>query len=232
MKLFCFPYAGGISTLTYSSWKSQFNDDIEVIPIEMPGREKAIKAGSFDSILQAVDSLVDSLDQTLSGDYAFWGHSMGAIVAYELTRKLHEKGQVGPKHLFLSGKKPFHLPRDMAPIHTYDDKAFIEQIYALNGTKKGRLDNTEIRDLFMPILRKDFEVVYHYKHENMDKKVKTPTTIMIGDSEDISDNENDKWKEIVSGDYKVYTLPGDHFFIHDNVTKIAEIIKSRVQWRL
>jgi len=228
MKLFCFPYAGGLSTLTYSRWTKLLDKQIKVIPVELPGREKEISVGSFSSLMEAVDKLKDKLERDLDGDYAFWGHSMGVIVVYELVKKIQETNLNLPKHIFLSGKKPLHLTETREAVHTFSDHEFIDYVYSLNGTKTDILRDTQLRDVFLPILRKDFEIIYHYEHKHDEKSINVPTTIMFGSEEDISDYEKIRWNELICNDCKIYTLPGNHFFIDNNDKEITSIIERTI----
>ena len=125
MKLFCFPYAGGIPALIYSKWKMKMKEEIEIIPVDMPGRNCQTKEESYDSVDEAVELIIGSMKDDFKGNYAFWGHSMGAVVAYELAREIQKRGLPLPKHIILSGKKPFHIEIERDPIRTYEDDDFL-----------------------------------------------------------------------------------------------------------
>ncbi len=224
MKIFCFPYAGGISSLIYSKWKVKMKGKIEIIPVNMPRRNALIAEEGLDSIDEVVDLIIDTMKDDFKGSYAFWGHSMGAIVAYELTLALQMRGFELPRHVFFSGVKPFHLETQRNPIHTYNDEDFIDEIYALNGTRDKTFDNLEFREIFLPILREDFRLVYNYKYYSKKGKLTMPITAMMGSEEKIDELEKNEWHELTRSKVSVYTLPGNHFFIDNNVAEIEAII--------
>lgn len=219
MKLFCFPYAGGVSAMIYSKWKGAGVDDVEIVPVEIPDR---FSKGSpnYQSIRELAVIIKEKMMDDFVGEFAFWGHSLGAILAFELARILESQNL---KMIFLSGTKPFHLKRCEEPIHTYDDKTFVKEIYAMNGTQKGSLDNDEIRKVFLPILRHDFKLVYDYVYQPSDK-LTIPIVSMVGDQEDITTEELKSWPELTTKWVKNHVLEGDHFFIFDHVKTIGKII--------
>lgn len=226
MKLFCFPYAGGMPAMIYSRWTRILATSIEVIPVDMPGREKFPCPGAFENIDEAVDKILNRDLHTFQGTYAFWGHSLGAIVAFELAKRINDMDMVKPRCLFLTGKSPVHIPEQIKPVHTLDDESFINEVYEMNGTQEGALDNEEIRGLFLPILRKDFGLVYDYTYQHVQKKLDVPMIVMSGMVEDINYDLQLKWSELTSKSVDILQMAGDHFFIYDNVELIADIIRE------
>lgn len=223
MKLFCFPYAGGVSAMIYSQWKNKI-EDVEIIPIEIPGRFSK-EGTNHHSICELVHQIKNDMGEEFSGDYAFWGHSLGAIIAFELAREMKASN---PKMVFLSGTKPVHLRNHDEPIHTYDDDAFIQEIYAMNGTQKGALDNEEIRNVFLPMLRHDFKLVYEYAYHPSDGLLNIPIVSMVGDQEEVTVEEQNSWRQLTTKGVETHVLSGDHFFLFDHIDDIGEIINRGI----
>ncbi len=226
MKIFCFPYAGGVSSIIYAKWKLRLKNSFEIIPVNMPGRDYQIKEDQFDSIDEVVNLLLKDLKKELTEPYAFWGHSMGAIIAYELSRKLQEEELNLPDHIFLTGKKPLHIESKSEAIHYADDEVFIKKIYEMNGTRPEVFEHPELRELFLPMLRKDFKLVHEYHHDSSRSKLQVPLTAIMGSKEKITDLEKIRWHELTSEKATIYTLEGDHFFLDQNEDEIEEIIRK------
>jgi len=226
-KLFCFPYAGGSSVAIYSKWKEVLGSEIELIPVEMPGRGRLFGKEHYENVEEAVGDLLQVIEDDIEDcEYGLWGHSMGGMIVYELAKRIDSLGKNKPKNVIVSGKKPLHIPRTDEPVHNLPDEEFIKEVVELNGTPNNFFENKELRELFLPILRKDFKLVYEYKHDENVGNIDIPLTAVMGSKEEISDIEKIRWNELTCGKCKIITLHGDHFFINDNVENMASIIKT------
>jgi len=155
MKLFCFPYAGG-SSAVFNRWKLYLDSNIEIRAIELAGRGKRIHEAlykDFDTLIDDMLSLITN-DLNKTDTYAFFGHSMGAKIAYELTKKILGKGLIGPEHIFFSGRgAPYVMGKDEKEYHKLPDEEFKEEIYNLGGTPKEFFQHPELLEVFLPLLR-------------------------------------------------------------------------------
>ena len=122
VRLFCFSYAGGGAAL-YRPWLDALSPDIELCAVQLPGRENRLREPPFASLTALVDALVPALRPHLDRPFAFFGHSMGALVAFELARALRSRGDEQPSHLMLSGRRAPHLPETEASMRGLDDNA-------------------------------------------------------------------------------------------------------------
>lgn len=226
-KVFCLPYAGGSAKSIYGKWKRLSNSNIEIIPIEFPGRGNLFSDKCYETADEAIEGTFKIIKNSIEDcEYGIWGHSMGAIIAYELGKLINEYELKKPKNIILSGKKPIHLEENSDPIHELPDDEFIKEVIELNGTPKDVFNNEELRKLFLPILRNDFKLVHQYKYKKPLKTFDIPITVVIGNKEDISDIELFQWNDLTNDKCKIITLEGDHFFINNNVENMWEIIKS------
>ncbi|MEM6613641.1 MAG: alpha/beta fold hydrolase, partial [Cyanobacteria bacterium P01_C01_bin.72] len=158
LRLFCLPYAGG-STYIYDRWSDFLPDTVEVCPIELPGRRKRFTETPYDSINVLVSDLATVLLPHLDKPFALFGHSMGGLVSFELTRLLRRRYYLQPLHLFISACRATQLPRSKPPIHHLDDTAFTQEIMRLGGTPQIVLNNKEMMELILPALKADFKAI-------------------------------------------------------------------------
>ena len=224
VRMFCFPYAGGGAS-AYRGWGGVLPADVEVCPVQLPGREGRLREAPFDRPEPLVQAIADALQPYLADrPFVFFGHSMGAMLGFELARELRRRGQTLPLHLFVSGRRAPQVPDDNDPIHDLPEAEFIEKLRELNGTPEEVLQHAELMKLLSPVLRADFAVneTYVYKEEE-------PFDIGIsafgglGDKE-VAREDVGAWKEHTRARFRVRMLPGDHFFIHGNKDMVLEAL--------
>ena len=134
IKLFCLPFAGGSATI-YNNWSSILSDNIVLCPIELAGRGKRITEKCYENLEEAVNDIYNRIvNDIIDYDYAIFGHSMGALLTYELTQKIMSMGLPAPLHVFFSGRYPPGLPRRSKPFSKMNPVEFEEAILALGGT--------------------------------------------------------------------------------------------------
>lgn len=212
MRLFCFPYAGGGSTV-YSRWCREFPDEIEVCAVELPGRRTRLREPALRRADVLVRAVADGLAPYLDLPFAFFGHSMGAIVAFELERHLRRLGQPGPRALFLSGAPAPHVHVRQRPIWTLPDDQLLAEVRAFGGIPDVVLDEPQMMELFLPILRADFEVFETYR-PGQDAPADCPVFLYGGDNDDRARPADVlAWRDHVSDVTSVELFPGGHFFL-------------------
>lgn len=151
--LFCFPFAGGGAS-TYTSWIKKLKDKITVCPIQLPGREERIMEKPYTDMSELLRDLTDEIVIAIKGKYVLWGHSMGGKIAYELEKYLENKGYQA-QCIFASGCRIPNIP-EPNPIYHLKDEAFKRELERFGGTPKKVLENKELLDFFLPMLRADF----------------------------------------------------------------------------
>ena len=167
----------------------------------------------FTHIEPLVHNLASTLLPFLNKPFVFFGHSMGALVSFELTRLLHRDYNLSPVHLFVSGHRAPQIPDSDPPIHDLPESAFVEELRHLNGTPPAVLENAELMQLFLPALRADFSVVETYAY-TPEPRLECPITVFGGlqDSE-ASCDELEAWREQTNNSFVLQMFPGDHFFL-------------------
>jgi surfactin synthase thioesterase subunit len=225
LRLFCFPFAGG-STTTFSRWAELLRDKVTVCSIELPSH----RAGSgrpplsdFDALASA---LADDLEPHLGGRFAFFGHSMGALLAFEIARKLQARG-ASPEVLFVSGEPAPHLSTGSeGSARELDDDALVHELIT-RGVLPANID----RDLLsesLPVLRADLRTCASYVF-NKGPRLRCPIASFCGASDPLASKEQvSAWAAHTRGDFSVRTLPGGHHFVRTART----VLLSHVAYHL
>jgi surfactin synthase thioesterase subunit len=226
IKLFCLPYAGGSSTI-YLRWKQNLHSGIELNPIELAGRGRRYGETLYNSLDEIAEDVYSIIKKDIDNcDYALFGHSLGSIVAYELAHKIQSKNEKMPMHIFFAGKRAPHFDEKEEVIHHLPDEEFKHKVLELGGTPKEIVNNQELLDLFLPILRADFKVNETYKYLDKNCKLGTDITVINGKQEEMSLDEITGWKQHTNKGCKIFMLDGDHFFINIRSKEIIDIINS------
>jgi medium-chain acyl-[acyl-carrier-protein] hydrolase len=145
--------------------------------------------------------------------FAFFGHSMGAVISFELTRYLRREHGIQPCQLFVSGNPAPQVPPREPPIYDLPQSEFLNEIRQLNGTPPELLDHPELMSLLIPMLRADFKLVQTYVY-SAESPLDCPITAFGGlDDEKVTREDLDAWREQTTGNFSIHMLPGDHFFI-------------------
>lgn len=226
-RLFLFPYAGGGASI-FHSWLKTLPPQIEVLPVQLPGHENRLKEPLFEEFTPLIEALVHALHPYLAVPFAFFGHSMGALVSFELTRQLRKRYGLLPVHLFASAYRAPQLPLAGPLLHTLPEPALVQKLLQLNGTKREVLENDELRQFLLPILRADFAVceTYHYVTED---PLSCPITT-FGGLQDTRVNRYElaAWREQTSNRFTQRMLPGDHFFLQSTRVPLLQIIAQEL----
>jgi len=226
IKLFCFPYAGG-SSVIYEKWRRKLDPSIEFIPMEYAGRGKRFKAPFCENIGEMVEDAFHTIKEHFDGtSYSFFGHSMGALVAYELSHKLKQMDYVTPTHIFFSGKTSPHLTDSHKTIHALEDAEFKKELFKLGGTPMEVLVNTDLMNIFLPILRADFKAVEEYNYSEKMNVLDCDFTIFFGKEDNLTMNKIEEWQQHTKKKCTFIEFPGGHFFIAEHAEEIVNVINN------
>lgn len=225
IKLFCFPYAGG-SASVYGKLKQYLDKNIEIVPIEYTGRGKRINEKFYTDISGAIDDIYEVIRKHINGhEFAFLGHSMGCIIAYEICKRVREDCGREPAHIFVSGRYPPHVRKKSTILHTLPNDWFKNEIMKIGGTPKEIFENEELSQLFIPILKADYRLVELYEFQDENVRFNSRITVLSGkDDKIVEKDELYEWQKYSLYAIDVYEFDGGHFFINNYVKEIAEII--------
>ncbi|BAV98040.1 thioesterase II family protein [Lysobacter enzymogenes] len=222
-RLICFPYAGG-SWHAFAPWQAALQGQLEVVAPELPGRGHRIGDAPFSRLPALVDWLLDELDAQLADDFSLWGHSMGALLAYEVARALERRGRRAPRHLFVTGALPPRHPRHAELYHSLGDDELIAKLAAMSGTPPEVLQDRELMQILLPFVRADFAVCETYAWDPREAALRMPITAIGGDRDpDIAIDLLHGWRDCTRAGVRVLSMSGDHFFLREHVAALAEV---------
>ncbi len=227
-RLFCFSYAGGGASL-YRAWQDVVPALIEVVAVQLPGRENRFGEPPLADMATLVDHVVAALRPHLTLPFACFGHSMGALLAYELAHELRRLRLPGPTHLVVSGHEAPHIIDHQDDMHALPDDRFVARLAALNGTPPEILRQPELLELVLPLLRADFRAheTYAYRHR---PALECPITAFGGRADpDVSHDALAAWQRHTHGAFALRTFPGDHFFIRSSEISIVAALNPILQ---
>jgi len=220
IRLFLFPYAGG-GPAVFGKWLTELDTQIDSFIAHYPGRGSRHN----EPLIKKIDTLVEELAKTiqplLDKPFAFFGHSFGGLIAFELAKKIQTQA------LFISGCEAPHLPNPHPPIHHLTDAEFIRSLQELDGIPLEAADNSELMGVLLPMLRADFEAFETYQSDS--HQLNCPI-IAYGGLNDprVSHEQLEGWASHTNAGFRSQFFPGDHFFIHDNKSDIIASINSEL----
>lgn len=230
LRLFCFSYAGGGASV-FRTWQADLPQELEVCPVQLPGRENRLSEERYRRIAPLTESLCEAIEPLLDLPFAFFGHSLGAIVAYETALRLRDEKGRSPVYLMVSARRAPRIPPD-DPMYELPDDEFRTRLQELEGTPAEVLEHPELMELMEPLLRADFELNDTY--EPSDKPPLTCPVAGFGGltDPDVSRENLEAWREVTRGAYRLRMFPGGHFYLHEHrqalLTAVAQDLMSRL----
>jgi medium-chain acyl-[acyl-carrier-protein] hydrolase len=224
VRLLCLPFAGGAAS-AYRPWGDLFGPEVEVTAVQLPGREMRLREPAFDRVGPLVTAAADVLERV--GDarpYAVFGHSMGALIAFELVRELRRRGRPLPVALVASGRNAPHMPPRDPLMHPLPHDEFVARLRRFQGTPEAVLEHQELMDMLVPLLRADFAVNEAYTLRP-EAPLDLPLLAMGGrDDEEATPAGVGEWAGYTTGPFDLRIYPGGHFFLNQlagDVTRAA-----------
>lgn len=226
LRLFCFPYAGGSSAI-FSSWWRSLPSFVQVVSIQLPGRGNRLSEQPWRRMDQLADAIAeDVLPVFEEKAFAFYGHSMGAVLMFEVARRLARQNKTQPEFLLISGRRAPHIPDDDPITYNLPRKELIEDLKRLNGTPKEVLESEELMALMEPMLRADFEVVQTYQY-TQSPPLDCPFIVMGGmDDTEVKREYLEGWRMHTSSVYSMTMFPGGHFFLHSHKEPLLKFLSK------
>lgn len=212
-RLFCFPYAGGNAGI-YRGWGDRLPASLEVLPVELPGRASRFREPALSSVEDIVDASVEALEPFFDRPFAFFGHSMGAAISFELARRLRADGLRMPSYLFVSARRAPQVPAREDRVFDLPDEQLLAKLRELNGTPEEALQHPELMQMMLPLIRADFQVSDTHVFED-GEPLACPISGFggLGD-EEIPREDMERWGELTRGGFTLRMFPGDHFFLN------------------
>ncbi|WP_052586756.1 thioesterase II family protein [Bacillus velezensis] len=225
IKVFPIPYAGA-SVNAYYEWKKLLPDRYELCICELAGRGTRFTESCYQSVGEASEDIAKRISEQLEYDdeYVIFGHSMGALLTYEIYYKLKQMGTKEPRHLFFSGRDAPHIFEKREDIENMTNETFLTKVEQYGGIPE-EFYTKEIMDMFLPILRADFIILDNYKFQLKAEKISCRVSVFYADSDFSTHiNEMHKWSEVVEGNVKFHKFKGEHFFLNRYPNDIVNTI--------
>lgn len=214
MRLICLPHAGGGST-AYARWAAELPKAIEPWPAQLPGRESRFNEPAFKRVEPLVEPLAQAVRPLLDRPYALFGHSMGALLSFELARAMRRLGLPAPVCLFVSAHAAPDVPLRREDAHTLPTPQFVEYVRSLGGTPPEILANEELLELMLPLLRSDFELLETYVPPT-GPPLECPIRVFGGDRDpSVTREDLEAWRGHSERFLGVRILPGGHFYLQE-----------------
>ena len=223
IRLFCFHHAGGGASV-FKPWLQHLPKEVEMCPILLPGRETRIKEKPYTSMERLLSRLSYEIEPFLDKPCAFFGHSMGSTISYELTRYLLKWEKPTPIQLFLSGRRAPHMPSNKPKISELPHDEFLEELREHGGTPEEVFESEELLEFVLPILRNDYRLLEHHEHIP-GPPINIPITAFGGTEDNDVPIETIKgWEKYTSSNFNFELFPGGHFYIKSPNTKLVSRI--------
>lgn len=225
--LYCLPFAGG-NAFSYRHFQAHLADAIQVIALELPGRGRRFKEPLLTAMATMIVDLFLQVQDGIKNNnrYAIYGHSMGALLGYELTRYILQANLPPPQHLFFSGRKAPSVANNTPPKHKLPKEAFMKSVKDLGGCPPELLAHQELTDLFEPILRADFQAIETYVY-TPSSPVNIPITILHGsDDDEVTYDQLLPWQQETCQQLLIQSFLGDHFFIFEHLAQIGRLLSQ------
>jgi surfactin synthase thioesterase subunit len=211
LRLICLPFAGGAAS-TYRGWAQALPPEVEVCAVQLPGREDRFGEPALADMDALTEGLAADVAGSLDRPFAVFGHSMGALIGFELVARLGATGRE-PVCFFASGCPAPHLPLRVADRHALPDDRFLESVGRLNGIRPEVMANPELLALLLPTIRSDFTLVGTYHHRAR-PPLGCPVVALGGDRDaEVTAADLEAWSVHAAGAFHVHLLPGDHFYL-------------------
>ncbi|WP_067467633.1 thioesterase II family protein [Actinomadura macra] len=224
LRLLCFPHAGGSASFFFPV-SAQLAPDVDVRAVQYPGRQDRRAEPNIDNVPDLADAIRDAVLPLAEGPLAFFGHSMGAVLAYEVALRLEEAGAPPLARLFVSGRRAPSRHRETT-VHQRDDRGVVEELRHLSGTRSDLLSDPETLEMILPAVRNDYRAIETYRPAP-GRTLTCPIAAYVGDSDpQVTIDEAGAWAGHTSGAFELRVFRGGHFYLTDHAGDVVRVLSD------
>lgn len=224
--LVCFAHAGGSASYFFPV-SAQLSPALDVVAVQYPGRQDRRAEPHLDSIAAIADAVLPALRPLAGGPLALFGHSMGAVVAYEVALRLERAGAPPLTRLLVSGRRAPSRVR-VGTVHERDDDGVVVELESLSGTQAGLLSDPETREMILPAVRADYRAIETYRCAP-GSVLSCPIVALIGDSDpQVTVDEARDWVRHTAGPFDLRLFPGGHFYLQEHAAGVIQVIRDEL----
>jgi surfactin synthase thioesterase subunit len=232
VRLFCVPSAGRGASM-YRGWGQPLGPQVELCALQLPGRENRIREPPFTRMADAVQEVAAVVQSHLDIPFAFFGHSMGAVICFELARLLRGQNMPAPVHLFISARRAPQFPEERPPLSPLRNEQFVAELCRrYNGIPREVLKEPELMELLLPVLRADVKMLETYVYRP-GLSLGCPITALGGREDTETPFEQlVGWREQTSARFRTHIFPGDHFFLQPAEMEVLDLISHELSLKV
>ncbi|MGJ5760791.1 thioesterase II family protein [Streptomyces galbus] len=226
-RLVCFPHAGGSASF-YLPTATALTPDVDVLAVQYPGRQDRMGEQPFTDLRLLADQVTEALAPWRDRPLHLFGHSMGAVVAYEVALRLQELPGPGPASLYVSGRRG-PTTRRTETVHLLDDAALVRELKTLAGTDAALLADEDILAVILPALRADYRAIGTYEHRPA-PRLACPVTALVGDADPrVTPAEAEAWGQHTDDDFDLHVFEGGHFYLTEHQPAVLALLQERLK---
>lgn len=225
IRLFCFHHSGGGAS-TYYPWRDYLSFHIEMISIQLPGRENRFTEPLNNNVQDIAFQLSEKFFIYKDKPFFVFGHSLGGLIAFEFIKAVNQLYSLYPRHMIVSAIKAPHLPLRRKNLSQLDNNTLKKELKIYNGIDERILNDTDLLELFLPIIRNDFSIYENYSFLDVGP-LPCDLLVLSGDQDQtVNQEEILAWSKYTTGKFEHMSFSGKHFFIKDHKEKLLEIINQ------
>ncbi|MDT0265789.1 alpha/beta fold hydrolase [Streptomyces sp. DSM 44915] len=226
VRLVCFPHAGGSASF-YHPVSAALTGDCDVVALQYPGRQDRRHEPNLTDLGELADHITPRVAPLFDRPVVFFGHSMGAILAFEVARRLRESGGHTPATLFASGRRA-PSTRRAENVHQRDDDGIVAEMKMMSGTDAKVLGDEELLRMVLPALRADYTAIETY--HPVRAAVDCPITALVGDADPKTTTEEaEAWRAHTTGAFQLHVFPGGHFYLSPRGAEVIAVVKEALR---
>lgn len=227
LRLFCFPFAGGGAS-AFNAWPGAFPERVEVVAVQLPGRESRYREAPLADLHEAARGIADALEPYLDRRYAFFGYSMGALIAFEVVRELRRRGAPLPAQLFVGAMRAPDVASMLPPLAQLPDEELMRQVRHYYEPPAVAWENLDLLQLILPALRADIALCERYV-----ARPEAPLDCGVQAFAGLRDRSVpisavQAWRNHTSGDFALEVFDGGHFFLNASSARVQQMVVSRL----